>query len=175
MYQKYAGFEKILMKFEKFFVMIAFVLIFITVVIQGVQRAFNLPIPDTSDLSIIAQSVFTFMCVGMLVNTQGHITIEVHKMIKNREFLYIVEMIKNVVTLIFAGLFIYLGYDLAAYAITGGTATMAMRIPLWIPYGAMLIGLIFMVLHTIGEMMRLQYCKKHDLPFAEEEDIESMR
>ena len=109
MYQKYAKFEKVLVKIEQVIMMLAFTVIFITVVLQVFQRMLNLPIPDTSDLSVICQSVFTFICLGLLVNIQGHITIEVHKMIKNRNLLYAVEIIKNVLMLAFAGLFTYLG------------------------------------------------------------------
>lgn len=175
MYIKYAKFEKIIYRIEQLFVILPFVIIFLTVVEQVIQRFFNLPIPDTSDISIIAQCVFTFTCVGMLVNTNGHITIEVHKLIKNRNLIIIIELIKHVISLVFAGIFIYLGYDLFLYAITGGSATMALRIPLWVPYGSMLLGLIFMVFHTIGEIMKLFYCKKNGLPLSDEADIESMR
>lgn len=175
MYAKYARFEKLIFSIEQVCVMVPFICIFVTVVEQVFQRFFNLPIPDTSDLSVVAQSVFTFFCVGMLVHTNGHITIEVHKMIKNKSVLYIVEMIKNIFVLVFAAAFIYLGYDLFLYAFTGGSATMAMRIPLWIPYGSMLIGLLFMVLHTVGEILKLNYCKRNNLAFEDEVDIESMR
>ena len=175
MYEKYTKLEKALFKLEQILVMIPFVVIFVTVVVQVVQRFFNLPLPDTTDMSIFGQACFTFFCIGMLVHLDGHITIEVHKMIKQRDVLFVVEMIKNVLTLVFAAIFIYLGWDLFIYAFQGGSATMAMRLPLWIPYGSMLIGLILMVVHTIGAMMKLCYCKKHNLPFTDEEDIESMR
>lgn len=175
MREKYQKMGKRLYQLEQILAMIPFVLIFLTVVEQVLQRFFNLPIPDTCDLSVVSQSIFTFVCIGMLVYTDGHITIEVHKMIKNQNLLFGVEIVKNIVTLVFSGVFIYLGYDLFLYAFRGGSATMAMRIPLWIPYGSMLLGLLFMVLHTVGEMWKLCYCKKNGLSFADEADIESMR
>ena len=175
MYEKYAKLEKALFKLEQILVMIPFVVIFITVVIQVVQRFFNLPLPDTTDMSIFGQACFTFFCIGMLVYLDGHITIEVHKMIKNRSVLFVIEIIKNILTLVFAAVFIYLGWDLFFYAFQGGSATMAMRLPLWIPYGSMLIGLVLMVVHCIDETIKLCYRKKHNLPFTDEVDVESMR
>lgn len=176
MYQKYVKFEEVLLKVEKAVIMIAFALIFITVSLQVFQRFFNLPIPDTSDISLVSQGVFTFMSVGMLVFLGGHITIEAQKMIKSRTVLYAVEMFAYVVMLIFAGVFIWLGYDLFGFALETGTSTAALRIPLWIPYGSMLFGLILMVFHIIGAMMKMYYYWKNPSEYVEEEiDIESMR
>lgn len=175
MYQKYSKFENVLFIIEKTVVMIAFALIFVTVVLQVFQRFLKLPIPDTTDLSVVSHAVFAFISVGMLFWTGGHITIEVHKMIKNKNLLFMIEMVMYGISLVFAGTFIYLGWDLFSYAFEGGSATMAMRIPLWIPYGSMLIGLILMVINVIGRMMKMVYCKKNGLDFEDEIDLESMR
>lgn len=176
MYQKYVKFEDLLFKFEKTIVVIAFSLIFITVSGQVFQRFFNLPIPDTSDISMVSQGVFTFISVGMLVYLESHITIEAQKLIKNRNILFVVEMFAFVVLLIFAGVFIWLGYDLFGFALDTGTSTTALRIPLWIPYGSMLLGLIVMVFHTIGAMMKMYFYWKNPSEYVEQEiDIKSMR
>jgi TRAP-type C4-dicarboxylate transport system permease small subunit len=175
-YQRYIKFENLLLKVEKAIIMVAFTLIFVTVSLQVFQRFFDLPIPDTSDISLVCQGVFTFMSVGVLVFLGGHITIEAQKMIKSRTVLYAVEMFAYVVLLIFAGIFIWLGYDLFGFALETGTSTAALRIPLWIPYGTMLFGLILMVFHIIGAMMKLCYYWKNPSEHVEEEiDIENMR
>lgn len=170
----YGKFEQTLFKFEKIIVMIPFVAIFVTVVEQVFQRFFNLPIPDTSDISLVSQATFTFLCVGVLVFTEGHITIEVHKMIKNMKILFFVELIGSIIMIIIAGIFAFLGYGLLAFALESGSSTMALRIPMWIPYGSMMIGMILMIIHQIGAILKLFYYRKHPLERAEI-DIESMR
>jgi len=135
----YGKFERILFKFEKIIVMVPFVAIFVTVVEQVFQRFFNLPIPDTSDISLVSQATFTFLCIGLLVFTEGHITIEVHKMIKNMKLLFAVELAGSIIMIIIAGIFVYLSYGLLAFALDSGSATMALRIPMWIPYGSMMM------------------------------------
>jgi TRAP-type C4-dicarboxylate transport system permease small subunit len=170
----YGKFEQILFKFEKIIVMIPFVAIFLTVVEQVIQRAFDLPIPDTSDISLVAQPTFTFLCVGLLVYTEGHITIEVHKMIKNANVLFVVELVGSVCMLFIGGIFLYLSYGLLGFAFESGSSTMAMKIPMWIPYGSMFVGMILMLIHEIGAILKLFYYRKHPSERAEI-DIESMR
>lgn len=155
MYKKYAGLEKVIFKIEKFIVVIAFATIFITVALQVVQRFFNLPIPDTSEISLVCQAVFTFFCVSMLVYTGGHITIEVQKLIRNAKILRIVDTIGYVFLLVFASVFIWLGYDLLLFAVQSGTSTTALRVPLWIPYGSLFVGLIFLVIHSVGAVWKM--------------------
>ena len=167
--------EQILFKIEKVLVMIPFVDIFITVVEQVFQRYFNLPIPDTSDISLVSQATFTFLSVGLLVYTGGHITIEVHKLIKNVNILFVIELVGSICMLFIAGIFTYLGYGLLAYALESGSATMALRIPLWIPYGSMLVGMVLMIIHQIGVILKLFYYRKHPSERVADIDIESMR
>ncbi|PKM84427.1 MAG: hypothetical protein CVU86_07385 [Firmicutes bacterium HGW-Firmicutes-11] len=155
MYEKYASLEKIIYKVEKTIVVLAFAIIFVTVALQVVQRFFNLPIRDTSEISLVCQAVFTFFCVSMLVYTGGHITIEIQKLIKNKKILRIVDTFTYIFLLVFAGVFIWLGYDLLLFAVKSGTATTALRVPLWIPYGSLFVGLIFLVLHTIGAIWKM--------------------
>lgn len=171
----YGKFEKLLFNIEKILVMIPFVAIFVTVVEQVFQRFFNLPIPDTSDISLVSQASFTFLSIGLLVYTGNHITIEVHKMIKNRNILFVVELAGSICMLFIAGIFLYLGYGLLTYAFESGSATMALRIPLWIPYGSMLAGMILMIIHQIGAILKLFYFRRHPSERADNIDIESMR
>lgn len=176
MYQQYAKVEAVLYRFEITVATLAFAAIFLTVVEQVFQRFFNLPIADTSDISLVAQTVFSFMCVGLLVHSGGHITIEVHTMIKNKRLLFLVELIMYILLFLIGLVFLWMSWNLFRYAQTSGSATMALRIPLWIPYGSMLLGICFLLLHSIGAILKLNEDRKH----PEEKksgvvDIEGMR
>lgn len=176
MYKKYAKFEAVLYRFEITVATLAFAVIFITVVEQVFQRMFNLPIVDTSDISLVAQGVFSFMCVGLLVYTGGHITIEVHKMIKNEKLLFLVELVMYALLIIISLVFLWLCWDLFLYALSSGSATMALRVPLWIPYGSMFLGICFMIVHSIGAVLKMNYMAKHPEEKEDaDDDIESMR
>lgn len=174
MYQKYLKFEKNLYKIEMFIVTVAFTTIFITVVLQVFQRFFNLPIPDTSEISMVGQAVFAFFSVSMLVYSGEHITIEAHKMIKNENIVISVEILAYVFQIIFAFVFIWLGYDLLGFAIKSGSATTALRVPLWIPYGSFFIGMLLLVIHTIGSIWQ-RITNRKKVASDDNIDVESRR
>ena len=176
MYSAYSKFESILNKIEQILVVIPFVLIFVTVVEQVFVRYLNLPLEDSSEISTVCQALFTFFGIGMLTYSEGHITIEVHKMIKNFKILAIVECISYVLMIVFAALYIYLGYDLFAFALDTGTATTQLRIPLSLPYGAMLVGFICLIIHAVGKIMRV-FAYRNNLGeiYGKEADIDEMR
>jgi TRAP-type C4-dicarboxylate transport system permease small subunit len=167
--------EKTLYRIEKILIMIPFTAIFLTVVEQVFQRNFNLPIADTSDISLVSQATFTFLCVGLLVYTEGHITIEVHKMVKNTKLLFVIEFMAGIFIILIGVVFVYLSYGLLAFAFSSGSATMALQIPMWIPYGSMLLGMVFMIVHQVGACIRLIQNRHRLGELAENLDIENMR
>lgn len=176
MYSHYLKIEKILAKIELSCVVIPFVVIFVTVVLQVFQRYFNLPIADTSELSMTSMTVFAFMSMGYLLFTDAHITIEVHKLIKNYRILAIVETLMYLLLIAFSILYLYLSWDLFGFALSTGSATTQMRIPLVIPYGALLLGFICMIIHAVGKLLeRWTYRKELERLYEKEISIEDMR
>ncbi len=176
MYAAYQKFEALLYKIEKLFVVVPFFLIFVTVVEQVFQRYFNLPVADSSEISMISQAVFTFIGMGMLVYSEDHITIEVNKLIKNLKILAFVELVMYLLLIVFSCLYLYLGADLLKFALKTGTATTQLRIPLWIPYGCLMAGFICVIIHSVGKIMRL-FVMRNDLGslYNKEVNIEDMR
>lgn len=170
MYSYFKKFEVLLYKIEKIFVVVPFALIFITVVEQVFQRYFNLPIEDTSEISMTCMAVFTFMGMGMLLFSEDHITIEVHKLIKNYRILVIIESIMYVLLIVFSVFYLYLGFDLFQFTLRTGSATTQLRIPMTIPYGAMLLGFLCMILHSIGKLLE-RWNYRHDLGKIYDKDI----
>jgi TRAP-type transport system small permease protein len=152
---KYARFEEILFKIEKFVITLMMLIMFVTVFFQVITRFFNLPIPDTSDISILAVTIMTFIGAGLLVYTKGHITLEVTSLIKSKKWVFIFDICTHIAMLVIIGVLLNIGYSLLTFAIESREATMAMRIPMSIPFSALVIGLILMVIHTIGIILKL--------------------
>lgn len=168
--------EKILAKIELLCMVVPFVIIFATVVLQVFQRYFNLPIADTSELSMTCMTVFAFMSMGYLLFTDAHITIEVHKLIKNYRTLAIVETLMYILLIAFSVLYLYLIWDLFCFAWSAGSATTQMRIPLVVPYGALLLGFLCMILHAVGKLLeRWTYRAELEKLYDKEVNIADMR
>lgn len=176
MYSYYYKFEKILAKIEMLCIVIPFVIIFATVVLQVFQRYFNLPVEDTSELSMTSMTIFSFMSMGYLLFTDAHITIEVHKLIKNYKILAVVEVIMYLLLIAFSVLYLYLSWDLFSFALSSGSSTTQMRIPLVIPYGALLLGFVCMIIHAVGKLLeRWTYRQELEKIYEKEVNIEDMR
>jgi C4-dicarboxylate transporter DctQ subunit len=152
--------EKGLVRMEDAIALFGFVVLFVTVNIQVFQRYFNLPIVDTSEISLTSQTSFAFICMGALVYYRGHITIEVTKLIRKKELLFAVDLIMYFFLCVFACVFLWLGWSLMIFALESGTATTSLRIPLWIPYGSMMLGLAAVLIHSVGGAARLIFARR---------------
>jgi TRAP-type C4-dicarboxylate transport system permease small subunit len=144
-----------LIKIEKFVITLMMAIMFITVFFQVITRFFNLPIPDTSDLSLVTFTIMTFIGAGLLVYTKGHITLEVTSLIKSKKIVFIFDLFTHIAMIIIIGVLLSIGYSLLTFALESNEATMAMRIPMSIPFSALVIGLILMLIHTIGIIIKL--------------------
>lgn len=152
---KFERFEEMLIKVEKFVITLMMAIMFITVFFQVITRFFNLPIPDTSDLSLVSFTIMTFIGAGLLVHTKGHITLEVTSLIKSKKIVFIFDLFTHIAMIIIIGVLLSIGYSLLTFALESNEATMAMRIPMSIPFSALVIGLILMLIHTIGIILKL--------------------
>lgn len=151
----YEKVEMVLFHIEKVVITLMMVVMFLTVVLQVIVRFFNLPIPDTSDISLVAFAVMTFIGAGLLVHQKGHITIEVSTLIKSKKIVFIFDVLANIAMLVIVSIILNLGYSLLSFSLESREATMALRIPMAIPFSALVIGLVFMLIHTIGILLKL--------------------
>ncbi|WP_160058333.1 TRAP transporter small permease [Alkalicoccus saliphilus] len=151
----YSKLEKNLSKLEKILVTLMMMIMFVSVFIQVLSRFFNLPIPDTSDISLVSFAMMTFFGTGLLVYTKGHILIEITSLIKSQKIVFIFDVLSNIAMLIIGAILLNIGFALLMYFFENREATMALRIPLAVPFTSLVIGLVLMLVHTIGNLMVL--------------------
>lgn len=148
-------FEELLIKIEKVIITLMLALMFVAVVVQVFVRYFNLPIRDTTEMSVMTMALITFMGCGLLVHTKDHITCEIDQLFRSHRVRFLFELFTSLAMLIFIGVFTYLGYDLLMYAVEGGEKTLELGIPLTIPFATMVIGMILMLIHTVSNIIKL--------------------
>jgi TRAP-type C4-dicarboxylate transport system, small permease component len=88
------------------------------------------------------------------VRTGGHISIEVAALAKSQRLRFILRQIANVGILLFVVLFGIQAFKLLSAAMTGAWVSSEMSIPLSVPFGAMVIGLLFATFHTLMNLVR---------------------
>ncbi len=97
----------------------------------------------------------TFIGSGLLVYTKGHISIEFSTLFNSKKVDFVVAVLTNIFMIVIAGVILNIGYSLLVYALESGEATMALRIPMAIPFSSLVIGLVLMLIHTIGNLIEL--------------------
>ncbi|HJX79312.1 TRAP transporter small permease [Glutamicibacter sp.] len=146
--------EKSLVAGEKLVVTLLMIMAFAVIAFMVPVRYFNWQIPDLSEVAMYSIASLTFLCIGLLVRTGGHISIEVAALAKSQRLRFILRQIANVGILLFVVLFGIQAFKLLSAAMTGAWVSSEMSIPLSVPFGAMVIGLLFATFHTLMNLVR---------------------
>lgn len=143
-----------ILKVEQVLVTLLIAVTFLSVVLQVFVRFFKLPVPDSSDLSLIAIASMTFLCIGMLCYRAGHISVEVTNLLTSKKALFAVRMAAYLGVLAFVAIFGGFAMTLLSHSISSGEATVQMRIPMSVPYAALMAGLVLAAFHTCMNIWR---------------------
>lgn len=146
--------ENVLVTIQKVVVALLMAVAFVGLVVMVPVRYFDLPAPDLSEVSIAAIVTLTFLCIGLLVRTGGHIAIEVADLVRPRRVKFVVRQLANVGILLFVGVFGVQAYALLGAALRSGESSIALHIPLAIPMSALVVGLLLAAFHTVMNVMR---------------------
>lgn len=157
---------------EKLALTIAMMVAFVAVTLMVPARYFNLRLPDLNELGTTSVVIVAFLCIGLLVRTGGHISIEVTSLLKSQRMRFIFRQIANVGILLFVGTFGVQALKLLESAISSGEATLGMNIPLVFPFGALVVGLILAAFHTLMNCARdLKVLRSPGAEFEMEEAV----
>lgn len=146
--------ENALFVAQKVLVALLMAVAFVGLVVMVPVRYFDLPVPDISEASIAAVASMTFLCVGLLVRTGGHIAIEVAALVPSRVARFVVRQLANIGILLFVVVFGVQAQSLLTAAIRSGEASIALGIPLAMPFTALVLGLIMAAFHTVMNAVR---------------------
>lgn len=146
--------ENVLVTVQQVLVGLLMAVAFVCLVIMVPVRYFDLPLPDLSEMSIASIASLAFLCIGLLVRTGGHIAIEVADLVRARRVKFVIRQLTNIGILLFVGVFGVQAYALLASALESGESSIALHIPLAIPMGALVVGLVLAVFHTAMNVTR---------------------
>ncbi|MBP1947147.1 TRAP transporter small permease [Virgibacillus litoralis] len=108
----------------------------------------NAPIYWASEVSIFMMAWLTFVggSLGLKYKSQASITFLVERFSMNGK--RILDMISHIVILVFLILLLYLSYDWI-FSLSSQKSS-AMRIPMWVPYLSVPVGLTFSFIHLLN-------------------------
>lgn len=113
----------------------------------------NDPLFWANEASIFMMAWLTFIggSLGLKYKTQASITLFVNRLSdKNQRIL---QIITQIIILIFMAILLYLSWDWVL-SLTA-TVSSSMRIPMWIPYSCVPVGLTFAFIHLLAQFIDL--------------------
>ncbi len=146
--------ENVVLAVQRVLIGLLMAIAFAALVVMVPARYFDWPLPDLTEASIAAIACLTFLCVGLLVRTGDHIAIEVAALVPSRIARFIVRQLTNVGILLFVVVFGTQAVGLLESALASHEASIALRIPLAVPYTALAVGLVTAAFHTVMNVVR---------------------
>ncbi len=139
---------------EKFMAMILIAAMTIIIAVAVVFRYFlGAPIFWASEASIFIMAWITFLggSLGLKYKSQASVTFLVDRFSeKGKRYL---EIVSHIIILAFIGILLYLSYTWLSTVVNLKSTTM--RIPMWIPYASVPVGLSFAFIHLLTHLINL--------------------
>ncbi|WP_301109342.1 TRAP transporter small permease [Sporosarcina sp.] len=139
---------------EKVMAMILIAAMTIIIAVAVVFRYFlNAPIYWANEASIFIMAWITFIggSLGLKYKSQASVTFLVDRLSeKGRKYL---EIVSYVIILAFIAILLYLSYEWLITVLNQKSSTM--RIPMWIPYASVPVGLSFAFIHLLTHLVNL--------------------
>lgn len=165
--------ERILVSIQRVLVTILLMVTFVLVAIQVAVRYFRLPLPDTSEVSLVAVAMLAFICIGLLVYTGGHISIEVVSLLPSKKLQFILRQVAGVGVLVFVVVYGAQAWRLFQFSLSSGESTLALRFPLAVPFACLVVGVVLAGFHTVMNAIRdVKTLLTPDAEFVYQEEVE---
>lgn len=152
--------ERKIFKIEAFIISISLAVILITVTIQVLIRILGLNSIGTTEIGMVCMSILTFIGTAAIMYSKDHITIDLKQLIKSKLVYFWMDVLMTIALLVFCVIFINIGYKLLQFTISSGDSTLELGIPLAIPIGSMVLGIVLLLFHAICDLIRLIQTRK---------------
>ena len=154
---------------ERFFSIILIAGITLTLFLHVIFRyILNDPIYWASEASIFMMAWATFLggSLGLKYKMQSSFTFVINRLPAKKE--RILSIMTHILILIFMAILIYISFEWIV-SLSGSTSS-SLRIPMWIPYSCVPIGLTFAFIHLLNHLVNL-FKNKVDVKEEEGESV----
>lgn len=126
------------------------------------------PIPWASEVSIYLFIWFSFIggSWGLKYGTQASVTFLVDALSENKQ--RILRIVQDIIMLLFLFIILFYASKWVMLPSTMLQKSTSLGMPMWIPYSAVPIGILFAVIHIIARLIRL-FRHQGDIPGTEED------
>lgn len=126
-------------------------LVFIQVVLRYM---FNYSLYWSEELSRMLIVWFIFLGSSMAVRDKAHVNMDALANIIPKAIKDIIDIIINLICIVFCVLVVYGGFKILSTALRLNLMATSVKLPLFVPYAAVPVGMIFMMFRYIGDTMK---------------------
>ena len=145
--------KKLAMNFEAYLCAIAIAVMSVVVFVQVVFRFIvKSSLPWSEELSRYLQVYITFFGTAYGIQTGAHLGIEAFTHLLPKGGRKLLASLVQIVSMLVCTLILKLGVDIVMSQMASGQVSPAMRIPMWVIYGAIPMGMAFCVIRYIVEI-----------------------
>jgi C4-dicarboxylate transporter DctQ subunit len=153
---------KFLNKSEELIASSLLILTSLLVFVQAILRyQFNYSIAWSEELSKIMIAWFIFLGSSMAVKEKAHVNMDALVILISGKIKHVFSILVDIVNIVFCILVVFAGVNMVLSAIAIGSTATSIKIPLYIPYASvpvgvflMLIRYIFSVVQKIGDLIK---------------------
>jgi len=149
-----AAVEGLIARVEARVVQVLMLVLLVVGVAQVVIRESGQRSMGTDEVTSVTMAVLVFVGSGIVAYTAENIAIEVLDFLRKESLERLFRLVGMVATALFAVVFGYYSWDLLT-AVGWSQKTLQLGIPLGVSLVAMVVGAVLMLLHTVGNGLRL--------------------
>ena len=146
--------ERGLFKTQEFLLAIALIVIMIAVLLQIVGRLLGWHSLGMPEYAAIGMTTITFLGASAITYSRDYISIELGQMIKVKNIETILNLVVDVILVIFAVVFFNVVFSFFKFVGQSGEKTLEAGIPLSITYGIIVVSIVVMGLHSISNIVK---------------------
>ena len=141
--------EKRVVTAELSVIVLALALMLLSIVLNVIDRTFNLPWPDLSEVALIGMSALAFVGSAHAVYSGGHIVVDFGDLIPEGAWRRWGSWLADLAVIVMSALILIYGKDFLTYVLSMDERTPELDLPVGIPAACLIGGSALSIFHVI--------------------------
>lgn len=147
--------ERYAFRFEKWICIVSLVAMLVGICFSVVVRYFNLHMPDTGEIAILAMAPLTFVGAAMCTYTGTHIAVDIIHQVKSPWVRTIGRVATAIAMIIFGAVYFRTALEFFQTSLSSGERGLDLGTPIAIPTFFFPLGMALVVFHSVAELIRV--------------------
>lgn len=133
----------------------ALMIMAVSVMVSVIIRYAGIRMANYGELALVCMAPLTFVGAALCYARGTHISVDILRVIKNRVFNMVLNLVVIVMCLGFATIFFYFGGQFFFEFVDSGEIMMDVKTPLYLPAFFLPLGMLLLVIHAVFDLVRV--------------------